>query len=91
MGVTFQLLGSVFISQLSRQLDSPRERGRSYPLSGGRHCSLVAVKPLGFRGNQSLESPTLAWEHLELLEFILRIEESNNGNIIYFHHYIGNE
>ena len=54
-------------------------------------AALVAVKPLGLRGGRSLESPALAWEHVELLEFILRIEESNNGNIIYFHYYTGNE
>ena len=84
MGVTFQLLGSVFISQLSRRLDSPRERGRSHPLSGGRHCSPVAIKPLGLRGGRSLESHALAWERVELLGFILRIEESNNCNITYF-------
>ena len=51
MGVTHFFFGIVFIPNFPGGLSLGKGGGRegSHPLSGGRHCSPMAVKPLGLR------------------------------------------
>ena len=56
--MSFQLVGSAFISQLSGGRLNFTAEVRDHPLSGGRHCCSGGRWPLGLRGGRSLEFPS---------------------------------